>query len=367
MYMAGKKPSKPQSKPRHLPEISEEHWNGFNKIRKEYNITWAETFERFYNYQDWVGHLFNLPKDTSESAMLNASTVMMLLPQWLENMHHNFIKDIKIPDIHEIENSVEPGTPGLVIGAGPSLRANDHLHMLRDSAFYKERKGVIISVANNIKECLDSGIVPDYMILIDGDPVITPEFIDHDIVDDHSKNITAIFSLVAPPAATKRWKGDARFFMPTIPDHTIPNVSAVLSGLFPNVTEMDAMANCGSFGWNVARYVGCNPIALIGLDFAFKPETPVKDTWYYDQLRALCSSDKETIDTMYRFHTHSFFGTNCFTDIVYGTFGVGSMAAFKAYKERDGIITQNCTEGGILDDEEALECLWFKDWLAKWE
>jgi len=353
-------------KPRHLPEISEEHWSAFNEIRKVHNATWAETFERLYNYQDWVGHLFNLPKEPSETDMLNASTVTHLLPQWLENIHLNFIKDAEIPDIREIENSVEPGTPGLVIGAGPSLRANKHLDILRESVFYKERKGVIISVGNNIKECLDSGIVPDYMVMIDGDPTIPTEFIDHNIVDDNSKNITAIFSMTVHPTAVNRWKGDARFFMPIIPDLTIPNAQAVLSGLFPDVMEADGMANCGSFGWNVARHVGCNPIALIGLDFSFKPETPIKDTWYYEHLRAFCPSDKECIDTMYRFHTHSFFGTNCFTDIVYGSFGVGSVAIFKAYKERDGIITQNCTEGGIIDDEE-IENMWFRDWLAKWE
>jgi len=354
-------------KTRHIPEISDEHWDALNEIRKAHKETWAETFERFYNYQDWVGHLFNLPRETSEIAMLNASTATQLLPQWLENMHLSFIKDVEIPDIREIENSVEPGTPGLVIGAGPSLYANNHLDMLRDSVFYKEHKGVIISVAHNIKDCLDSGIVPDYMVLIDGDPVITPEFIDHDIVDDHSKDITAIFSVTVAHEAASRWKGDARFFMPIVPDATIPNVQAVISGMFPNISEMDGMGNCGSFAWNVARYVGCNPIALIGLDFSFKPDTPIKDTWYYEQLRSACSSDKETIDTMYRFHTHSFFGTNCFTDIVYGSFCVGSVAAFKAYKERDGIITQNCTEGGLIDDPEAVECLWFKDWLAKWE
>jgi hypothetical protein len=351
---------------RHLPGIADEHWDVLNGIRKAHKETWAETFERLSNYQDWVGHLFNLPRETSEIAIINASTVMQLLPQWLENVHLNFIKDAEIPDIREIENSVEQGTPGLVIGAGPSLRANNHLDMLRDSAFYKEHKGVIISVANNIKECLDSGIVPDYMVLIDGDPIITPEFIDHNVVDDHCKDITAIFSVTVPPAAAKRWKGDVHYFMPVIPDMTIPNAQAVISGLFPNVTEMDAMANCGSFAWNVARYVGCNPIALIGLDFAFKPETPIKDTWYWEQLRASCSSDKETIETMYRFQTHSFFGTNCFTDIVYGSFGVGSMETFKAYKKRDGIITQNCTEGGIIDDPD-IENMWFRDWLAKWE
>jgi len=352
-------------KTRHIPEISDEHWNALNEIRKTHKETWADTFERFYNYQDWVNHLFNLPKETSDIDKINASTVTQLLPLWLENMRRNFIGDIEIPDIREIENSVEPGTPGLVIGAGPSLLADNHLIMLHDSIFYKEHKGVIVSTAHSLKDCLEAGVVPDYMVLVDSDPVLA-KFIDQDIIDDHSKDITAIFAIDAHPAAMKRWKGGARFFLPIIPDVTIPNVQAVLAGLFPNVTEMDGMANCGSFSWNVARYVGCNPIALIGMDLSFKPDFPIKDTPYYESVRSFCSSEKEMIAEWYRFHTHSFFGTNCYTDYVHDSFCTGSVAAFKAYKEHYGIITQNCTEGGIIDDE-AVENMWFRDWLKKWE
>lgn len=353
------------SKPRHLPEIPDEHWDTFNEIRKSHNETWAETFERLHNYQDWVDHLFNLPKEASAISIINASTVTQLLPLWLENTRCNFMGDVVIPDIHDIENSVEQGTPGIVIGAGPSLLDNNHLGTLRESAFYKEHKGVIVSTAHSLKNCLDAGVVPDYMVLVDSSPVLT-EFIDHDIVDEHSDHITAIFATDSHPSALERWNGDARFFLPIIPDMTTPNVQAVLAMLFPNVTEMDGMANSGSFSWNVARYIGCNPIALIGMDFAFLPDTPIKDTMYYEHFRSLCSSDKEMISAWYRFHTHSFFGTNCYTDHIYDSFGTGSMAAFKAYKEYFGVNTINCTEGGVIDDPE-IDNSYFKDWLAKWE
>jgi len=352
-------------KTRHIPEISDEHWNALNEIRKAHKETWADTFERFYNYQDWVGHLFNLPKETDDVAIINASTVTQLLPMWLENMRQNTMKGVEIPDVKEIENSAERGTPGLVIGAGPSSIANNHLHMLRDSVFYNEHKGKIVSTAHSLEDCLEAGVVPDYMVLIDADPVMM-KFIDHDIVDEHSRNITGIFSISADHNVVERWGGRKVFFMSVVPDITIPNVPGVLAGLFPNITVMNAMANSGSFSWNVARYIGCDPIALIGLDFSFKPEFPIKDTPYYKPLRASSRDEKEMISKWYRFHTHSFFGTNCYTDHVHDTFASVSVKDFKAYKEHGGITTINCTEGGIIDDE-AVENMWFRDWLKKWE
>jgi len=352
-------------KKRHLPEISDEHWNAFNAIRKAHEETWAETFERLCNYQDWVDHLFNLPKESSDVSKINASTVTQLLPLWLENTRRNFMGNIEIPDIRDIGNSVEAGTPGLVVGAGPSLVMKNHLATLRDSVFYKEHKGVIVSTAHSLRDCIEGGVIPDYMTLIDSNPVLK-KFIDYDVVDEHSEDITGIFPVEVHPDVLERWQGNKYFFLPVIPDMTIPNVQAVLAGLFPNVVEMDGMANCGSFSWNVARHIGCNPIALIGMDLSFKPDFPVKDTAYYKQLRSLCSSDEETIKEWYRFHTHSFFGTNCYTDYVHDSFCTGSVAAFKAYKKRDGITTINCTEGGVIDDPE-IENAYFKDWLARWE
>lgn len=353
-------------KSRHIPEIPDEHWDVFNEIRKAHKETWAGTFERLNNYQDWVNHLFNLPKESSDSDKVNAVTVTNLLPLWLDNLQQNLLEDIKIPNINEIENGVEPGTPGLVIGAGPSLLANNHLSILHDSIFYKEHKGVIISTAHSLKDCLDAGVVPDYVTVIDANSVMM-KFIDYDIVDEFIDEVTGIFSVEVHPSVLKRWKGEKLFFLSMIPDTTVPNVQAVLTGLFPNLTELDCLANCGSFSWNVARYIGCNPIAFIGMDFAFKPDYPIKDTPYYNAYRPSYESEKAMVEVCYQFHTHSFFGTNCYTDFVYNSFWKTSSGVFKAYKEKYGLITQNCTEGGIIDDEEAVECLWFKDWLEQWE
>jgi hypothetical protein len=351
------------AKSRHLPKIPDEHFDAFNEIRNAHKETWAETFERFFNYQDWVDHLFNLPKKASDGDKVNASTVTHLLPMWLENLRRNAIGDLEVPDIREIENSVAPGTHGLVIGAGPSLRSNNHLSILHDSAFYKEHQGVIISTAHSLKDCLDADVIPDYMTMIDANPIMM-DFIDHEIVDGYSKEITGIFSIETDPDVLERWKGAKLFFLTIVPSMTTPNVQTVISCLFPNITEFDCLANCGGFSWNIARYIGCNPITLIGMDLAFKPDFPIKDTPYYGAFRPSYESEKEMTDACYQFHTHSFFGTNSYTDYVYNSFRETCLMAFKAYHAHQGTITQNCTEGGIIDDE-AVENKWFKDFLEE--
>lgn len=353
-------------KPRHIPDISDLHWDAFNELRKKYGNTWQDVFERFYNYQQWMEHIFILPKELTKNAKLNDVTITSSLPEWLHNIHKNFIEDaIKdVPDISEIKN-INPGTSALIIGAGPSVDEYNHLHLLKNSAFYKEKKGIIISTAHKLKDCLDAGVVPDYVTLIDSDHIMI-DFIDHDIVREHCKEITGIFSVTIDPDVLSKWGGKRHFFLLIIPDLSIPNVQAIMVGLMPTMTEFDSCAHDGGFAWNIARYMGCNTIALIGLDLSYKIDTPVKETPYYGAFRPSYNTEKDMMEACYRFHTHSFFGVNCYTDFCYDSFMEASVSMFKSYKENHGIRTINCTGSGIIDDPE-IENMLFEDWIEEWE
>jgi len=349
---------------RQLPPITEKFFNTFNKQRQECDITWDEFFERLHNYQDWVNHLFRLPIKSTETDKINAITVSHLLPLWLENMYRNFI-ECTIKDVHplkEIKNTVNPGTPAIVIGAGGSLSDNNNLEHLRDSAFYKEKKGAIISTAHSLRDCINAGVVPDYIVLIDEDK-IEAEFID--IEDKYMENISCVMTPTIHPAVLKKWKGKKYFYLSPIPEITIPNVEIVLTSLFPVFKKFDCGNNCGTCCWNVARYIGCKEISLLGLDFAFKPDTPVQETPYYHAFRRSYKSEEEMMKKAYRFHTHSFFGTNCYTDDMFDKFMQLTVFLMKMMKKEEGIKTINCSPG-IIDDKD-IENMWFKDWLAKWE
>lgn len=352
-----------KKKRRELPAITNEFFDSFNKIRQAHNTTWDETFERFHNYQDWVEHLFSMSKKATETDKVNAVTVTYLLPVWLDQIYENFIKsNINIHGLKELFGTNRDAT-AVVIAAGPSLHDNNNnLELLQDSAFYKENKGIIITTGHTLKDCITAGVVPDYMVLVDSDE-IEADWIDID--EKYMKDITAIFVPAIHPKVLERWKGKKYFYMSHIPQKTIPNVQAVLEGLFPMFTLFDGGSNVGTIAWNIARYLGCTTMALLGLDFSFKADTPLTETPYYKAFRRSYKSDEEMFKNAYRMHTHSFFKTNCFTDSMFDNFMKNSVYLFKESQKKEGTKTINCSPG-IIDDPE-IKNMWFKDWLLSFE
>jgi len=356
------------TKTRHIPAIPDDDWNAFNEIRNKYKETWQEVFERFHNYQALTEHFFTLPKEVDNFSRVNAVTVQYYLPWWLENMYRNFIKEhVKdLRDIRELADTVGDRTYGVVIGAGPSLWKYNHPKMLAESDFYKNKRGTILCTSHSLEACLNAGVVPDYMTVIDCEDVMIEHF-DHDIVDEYSSEITGIFALHTHPDVLERWHGKKVFVMTGIADVIVPNVQGVISGLFPRFTEFDAGAHVGAFTWNVAQYMGCNQIALIGLDCGFMPDLPIEETPYYNAYRPSHETEQEMIDECYYFHTHSFFGNNSYTDDVHKSFAKTMVAMAKMGKDQRGIKTINCTGGGVIDEPDVIENMHFADWLKSFE
>lgn len=359
-----KKKNTSKRRRRELPAIKNEFFDSFNEMRQQHDTTWNEVFQRFHNYKEFVDFFLGLPPKPTETDMLNVVTISYLLPVWLDHIYQNFIKEnIKVHSLKELGNSVAKDIPAVIIAAGASLHDGDNnLERLRDSAFYKEKKGIIISTAHTLRDCINAGVTPDYIVLID-EGIQSLEYIDVD--DGHMNNIKGIFSPTINPEVLKQWKGEKYFYIGIIPEKTTPNVQAVLTSLFPFFLEFDGGQNCGTAAWNIARYMGCNQIVLLGLDFAFKTDVPANETPYYGAFRKSYKSDEEMLKKAYRFHTHSFFKTNCYTNSVFDNFRKNAVFLFKKANEKFGTKTINCSPG-IIDDKKVTN-MWFKDWLAEWE
>lgn len=356
---------------RFLPGIEDEHWNSFNAVRKKHNLSWSQVFERFQMYQNGIEYIFSAPGEMTKSLRLDLNTVMGLVSLWISNIRGNWYDIDKNPDISKLlENNVYKGVPAVCIGAGPSLKEKQHLKMLKENCGNR----VIFSTVHSLIWCLEEGIVPQFTAVVDGSPVME-KFIDHPLVDEYAEEIKIVFCASASPDVVKRWKGSQKyFFLSGIPQNLIPNVDTYISMMLPGLTQLDTAGNSGSFNYSLASYLGCNPIAMIGMDLGYPKDFPYEKTMYYHAYAQSIGKGKDgykdaqdMIAKCYTDFHHPVFGTDSYHDFVYDVFRTSLFSNAKMNKEQFGTNLINCTEGGTIYTEDgSIECMTFKEFLDKW-
>jgi len=343
--------------------IDDDDWNSLNAIRKGFGFKWSETIHYLSTYSNMLSQMFVLPPDISKTTLLGAGTAIGLMPMWMDNLRANFSEILELPDIKDIP-SCDDGT-ALLIGAGPSLYDNptgtDHLKVLADSNF-QDNGGIVIATDRILKDCLDHGVVPDYFCVVDGSEKILP-FLDHDIVDQHIGDMDAVMCALSHPDVVRRWGGKKYFYISDIAQELLPNVAHILSLLLHKVV-INTGGHCGGFCWNLAVYLGCKTIGMIGMDLSYKTTFPIEETSYYKQYANAHKDDSKKIADCFRLCDHNFFGTKCYTDYVYDSYEECWRSWFKLMGDK-GVRTINATEGGILEEE--VECGWFKDFLGEFD
>jgi len=199
----------------------------------------------------------------------------------------------------------------------------------------------IVSCLHNFGYFVDNDIPCDYYLTLDAGDVVIPEMMEGGSERDRTKYLkatetkTLISGLVSPPELFKNWKGDVVFFNATIPDEKYMEEMAKTT---KNKWVYSVGGNTlGACFYHAAYIFGCNPIGLVGADFAF--------------------------DYMHKFHSwdsaydSQFQGVVPVTD-VYGhrRHSWQSYVNFKNWFEFQALGGQgshfiqmvNCTEGGIL-------------------
>jgi len=209
--------------------------------------------------------------DVEKVNRIGIQSITHHMPMWLDNMRENFAR---IKDDDDILDAEGIGR-ALVIGAGPSLHRNKHLELLADRGF----DGTIVACDRVMIDCLEYGIVPDYVLFLDGAIKALP-FVDAKIVDEYSDRITAVMSCTTHPAVVKRWGGKILWFVNSIPNAMVANVSHVWYGL----TKKTGLATAGHVGaacWSFAFRLGCREMYLIGIDLAEMDDAPpeVEETY----------------------------------------------------------------------------------------
>jgi len=395
----------------HLRGINKKHYDEVNLLRKQRKYKWHDFFEHLYTYRRNVVNLLNRGIEPDLCVIKSAQTVTALLPKWCDNISKNMsdiiingdIADIicktrkdnkcwkitklkemctdpnkeyekediaaecQIP-VQELETYIKhaytythvgcagsnicspcheyvrANKPALIIGGGPSLEQHNHLEMLKEYGF----DGDIFVVSKELKNVLEHGIVPTYTGALDAEEFDT-SFFDHDIVDKHSDQITAFFGINIHPTTVQRWKGKRYYFSGYLSEADMPNISHTLH-LLTHTSQLSVSGNIGSCLYNIASFLGYNPIITIGLDLSFPTLQDLKN--YYpkatkeDWKRKIQIGSKE-IKQYYR-RNNPVYNKQYYIDSVFESYAVSHKSWADTLYAYYNIKTINCSEQGSL-------------------
>ncbi len=155
------------------------------------------------------------------------------------------------------------GLPALVVAAGPSLDRNvAELHRLGS-------RGIIICVDTSQNTLAKHGIAPHIVTTADPTELNYTHF---EQIDDLGDAVLA-FHPECYFGITRKYRSHPYMF-PLIDEHgkLLSHLREVLSDELGGVGHVPRGMNVGQIAFNVACHLGCDPIILVGMDFAFAPD-----------------------------------------------------------------------------------------------
>lgn len=325
----------------------------------------AEDGHETSDWGDWLKFLVrNVDLHPTITQQIHKGT-RELLPMWMRNFAENLRLIREGETLRDLIPDGDPNGRVIAVGRGPSVFRHKHLALLKKSNY----GGLVISTDGMLIECLKEGIVPDYVVGVDGADVCEKWYNDP-LVDEHGPNISSVLCTQVSPKVTRKVI-DARFrgpywFVPTS-DRVTDKDSITKLELLMTVSErnpdgivsMDCGGNVGAASWVLAwSILKRRDIALIGFDFGYPDDMPLEETYYYDRTVECIGALHANI--YYETIWHPFFKTKSKIDPAFSSYRQSFLDMLLAAP--DWVKTCNCTGGGTLFSP-ALECKHFEDWL----
>lgn len=193
--------------------------------------------------------------DAVSRARMTISTMLMRSLGTVQNELYNVDHYVGGSGVEALEGTAA-GHLGIVVSAGPSLQRN--LHLLRDEPL--RDRCVIISAQTTLRPLLEAGIRPHYVTALDYHQIsrrfyegLTPEDV---------QGITLVALPQAHPIIADSWPGSIRWCKALVLDE-------ILGPLAPGFGALPAASTVAHLSYHLARYLGCDPVALIGQDLGF--------------------------------------------------------------------------------------------------
>lgn len=170
--------------------------------------------------------------------------------------------------IKELENQFQ-GVPGIVVSAGPSLDKN--LELLKQA----EGKAVIITTDAAYRACERVGVKPDAIASVERDKPTYDYFYKDKVFDP---NMVLVGPTLLWPDIMKEYPGKKLLM-----SKTISGTDGWWGDFFESIEHVSMGFSCSNVAHAVLDRMGCNPIIVIGQDFAYTGnKRHSEDSKYYE-------------------------------------------------------------------------------------
>ena len=201
-----------------------------------------------------------------QAASNDSPTVNAWRDTWIKNMKANHATHGPFCDngIGKIYSECHL-KPCILAGSGPSLKVN--IEALKN-------KGDIplISCLHNFHFMVDNGIGVNYFVTLDAGEITVPEISEggkesHDYYLEKTKDYTLLAFVSTSPNLIKSWKGKILWFNCPLPDQVCKEEFDKTETFHNYVANGGNVL--GAAAYIAKAYLGANPVAYVGADFAF--------------------------------------------------------------------------------------------------
>lgn len=232
-----------------------------NQTQTQINRIKSKTlYERHESYFLQVDHLLNKRLSQQE---INQNTIQRFGKRWVRNLLSNAKMVFSSPGVL-IAKEKFLNIPAIVLAAGPSL--SNILPLLPTL----RNKCIIIAVDTALKPCLLSGISPDFLVVVD------PQFWNSRHLDWCKPKNTILVSETS--TSTRVFN---LFNMPTLLISSLFPLGKYFESLVGEKGQLGAGGSVATTAWDLARFLGCKPIIMAGLDLGFpQNQTHCPETFF---------------------------------------------------------------------------------------
>jgi len=230
-----------------------------------------------------TSHEIEVKQRMAEAEEIGLNTFNYYLPLWIGNFTQwlFFHKEKKIEKVLTVDDILKSEKPrfGIVFGAGPSLRDTT------DEQWETLKKSDCCLIATNkaLIPMLKHGIVPEWVVVLDGEEVVFNSFNDP-ILEQYKGQVNFLGPTVADPkvvAFVTDWAKNCYWgnaSMPSGHDTDEWNMNVIME-LMNNLPMLRHGGNVGTCAWLLAKQLGCDPVGMYGFNLCINPD----NTWTRDK------------------------------------------------------------------------------------